>query len=193
MKISKSHDQFIKEVKILHPNLEIIGTYIKGNHKILVKTKYGLCNVLATSLLNKGNPCITTALNKTEYFINQCKELYGDKYGYSKVEYINHNTSVKIEFSTNVFRKYTPNFFLSSSFTQCINNLKKPYYRNIGWSYTQWKEAADQSKNFDSFKVYIIKCWNENEEFYKIGKTFLTINQRFKTIGDRRCLMLSNH
>jgi len=27
--------------------------------------------------------------------------------------------------------------------------------------------------------VYLIKCWNEEEEFYKIGKTFLDINKRF--------------
>jgi len=47
------------------------------------------------------------------------------------------------------------------------------------WSYTGWEEAGNKSKEFDSFKVYIIKCYNDKEEFYKIGKTFLTIKRRF--------------
>lgn len=29
------------------------------------------------------------------------------------------------------------------------------------------------------YKVYIIRCWNEKEDFIKIGKTFKTITQRF--------------
>lgn len=45
---------------------------------------------------------------------------------------------------------------------------------------TNWKKAALKSKNFDSFKVYIIKCYNENEKFYKIGRTFCTIKKRFQ-------------
>lgn len=56
-------------------------------------------------------------------------------------------------------------------------NLK---INNRGWAYSRWIESAEKSKNFDSFKVYIIRCWNEEEEFYKIGKTFCTIENRFK-------------
>lgn len=48
-----------------------------------------------------------------------------------------------------------------------------------GWSYSNWEKAAKNSKNFDSFKLYIIECWNENEKFYKIGRTFQKIEKRF--------------
>lgn len=41
------------------------------------------------------------------------------------------------------------------------------------------EKTAEKSKYFDSFKVYIIKCWNEEEEFYKIGRTFKRTNNRF--------------
>ena len=34
-----------------------------------------------------------------------------------------------------------------------------------GWNYTTWIRKAKTSKHFDSFKVYILRCWNENEEF----------------------------
>lgn len=57
------------------------------------------------------------------------------------------------------------------------NNNK---YNPSGWSTKNWENKAKTSKNFDSFKVYIIKCWNENELFYKVGRTFKTVRQRFK-------------
>ena len=28
--------------------------------------------------------------------------------------------------------------------------------------------------------MYILKCWNDEEEFYKIGRTYSTVNKRFK-------------
>ena len=49
-----------------------------------------------------------------------------------------------------------------------------------GWNHTNWQKAGERSKFFDSFKVYIIRCWNEEEEFYKIGKTFTTVQARFR-------------
>src|SRR5690606_7433578 len=36
-----------------------------------------------------------------------------------------------------------------------------------------------KSKTFESFKVYIIKCWNEDEVFFKIGRTYRKIEDRF--------------
>src|SRR5690606_27277387 len=47
------------------------------------------------------------------------------------------------------------------------------------WRNTDWIKASLRSKNFDSFKVYVIKCWNDEEEFQKIGRTFTTVKHRF--------------
>jgi len=47
------------------------------------------------------------------------------------------------------------------------------------WRYRDWKKAGERSNNFDSFKVYVIKCYGNNEIFYKIGKTFNTLSRRF--------------
>lgn len=35
------------------------------------------------------------------------------------------------------------------------------------------------SKDFDSFKVYVINCYNDNESFIKIGRTYKSVNKRF--------------
>lgn len=47
--------------------------------------------------------------------------------------------------------------------------------------YKNWKLMAEKSNYFDSFKVYIIHCFNENEEFIKIGKTYRKISERFSS------------
>ncbi len=49
------------------------------------------------------------------------------------------------------------------------------------WSYTEWENAGLKSSNFTGFKLYVIKCFDKNEEFYKIGKTFTSLYQRFKS------------
>lgn len=49
-----------------------------------------------------------------------------------------------------------------------------------GWSYSAWENAGNQSTYFEGFKLYVIKCYNGYESFYKIGKTFTSISKRFK-------------
>lgn len=44
---------------------------------------------------------------------------------------------------------------------------------------SEWISDAESSKNFDSYKLYVIECWNDAERFYKIGRTFLKIEGRF--------------
>jgi len=60
-----------------------------------------------------------------------------------------------------------------------INVLKYNSENPTGWTKIDWFNAAKKSKKFDSFKVYIIKCWNEEEEFYKIGRTYKKVEYRF--------------
>jgi len=50
----------------------------------------------------------------------------------------------------------------------------------VGWSYTNWINQSLKSKWFESYKIYVLRCWNETEEFYKIGRTFTTIKRRFQ-------------
>jgi hypothetical protein len=48
-------------------------------------------------------------------------------------------------------------------------------------SYSQWEEKGKLSKNFDGYKVYVIKLTDPEtlEEFYKIGKTYTTVKSRY--------------
>lgn len=44
-----------------------------------------------------------------------------------------------------------------------------------------WISNSLKSNNFDSYKLYKIKCWNDDELFYKIGITFRKIKERFSS------------
>tara|TARA_R110000822_G_scaffold11952_1_gene43238 strand:+ start:488 stop:871 length:384 start_codon:yes stop_codon:yes gene_type:complete len=59
---------------------------------------------------------------------------------------------------------------------------KKKKYNDF--SYTAWKKQGEKSKNFDSWKIYILRCWDGKEEFYKCGKTFRKIEDRFKEFDE---------
>ena len=54
------------------------------------------------------------------------------------------------------------------------------------FSYKNWKDEGLSSKHFTGFKLYIIKCTckDTNEQFYKIGKTFSSLERRFEYIGN---------
>jgi len=47
------------------------------------------------------------------------------------------------------------------------------------YSYSEWEKQGKASKNFESFKVYVLKLLTENGVTFKVGKTFLAIDSRF--------------
>lgn len=60
-----------------------------------------------------------------------------------------------------------------------ISRSKLKKENPVGWSYSNWQKASQKSKDFDSFKIYILKCSKNDEIFYKIGRTYLKIKRRF--------------
>lgn len=58
-----------------------------------------------------------------------------------------------------------------TSCPKCADNMK-------GWSMSDWIKRSKNSNMFDSYKLYKIKCWNENELFYKIGITYTKFSNR---------------
>src|SRR5690606_12217543 len=113
-----------------------------------------------------------------EYFIEKAIIVHGDTYIYSLVDYKTAKTKVKILCKLHGSFLQTPdNHLFGQGCPDCgrvrISNKNK--ITSTGWSPINWHNISITSKTFDSFKVYIIKCYNENESFYKIGRTFCTI------------------
>ena len=89
-------------------------------------------------------------------------------------EYI--NTKIKTTFlhktCGNIYEVKPETFQRGCRCSKCSNKLSV-YKRS------DWVRKGQQSNYFDSFKVYIILCWNESEQFIKIGRTFQKVNNRF--------------
>lgn len=182
---TSSKDYVFFKINSLHPELKIISdNYIRNNIPILIKDKYGICKVLPMNLLKGVKPTIKTAINKTQYFINQAREVHGDKYNYSLVNYKNNIIKIKINGPNGVFEQ-SPSIHLQGQGCPIEGRKKSTEHARenpSGWSFTNWEKAAKKSKHFTGYKVYFIKCWDEesNEVFYKIGKTFVDVVRRFK-------------
>lgn len=164
-----------EQLKDLPFSLNIEKDCYLGKDSIIINTIYGQCKMTVYSLLKGNKPSITSAIDKTQYFINQAKEIHGDKYDYNLTKY-KCGELVKIKCNQHgIFEQNHNSHLLGYGCKYCS-------YDSSGWTHNKWVEKGNKSKNFDSFKVYIIKCWNENEEFYKIGKTFTKLKNRFKEI-----------
>lgn len=85
-----SHEAFVEKFNLkmgVNRDFDIISRYTHNKHPILVQDRYGVCAILPNALMQRSNPSIKTALNKTEYCINKFKEVWKDRYDYSKFEY----------------------------------------------------------------------------------------------------------
>lgn len=157
----------------------------KGNkHKVIILDPvYGPFKQAPVNHLKGFSGSIRSAINKTEWYINQAKEVHSDYYGYDKVDYIDSQNKVILNCTCHGDFRQLPDKHLKGQGCPECKKLKLSKFMQsnpVGWSYSNWEKKGLKSKHFDSFKVYIIRCWNDEEEFYKIGKTFNTIVKRFE-------------
>ena len=185
--------EFIKRAKKTHGNKYNYSKteYIRSFKKVTITCKiHGDFNQTPAGHLS-GMGCRKCGSLKmsesikstTEKFIQKAKQLHGDKYDYSLVDYIGNKRNVKIICKIHsVFEQMPDRHLRGAGCIKCVHdNIKE---NPSGWTISNWQRAGENSKWFDSFKVYIIRCWNEEEEFYKIGRTFNKTNRRFKSNDD---------
>lgn len=119
----------------------------------------------------------------TEVFIEKAKKIHGNKYSYDLVNYLSSKEKVIITCKKHGdFYQVPDKHLIGNGCRKCgFDSISRRKMENpTGWTYYNWIESSKTSKNFDSFKVYVIKCWNDEEIFYKVGRTFQKIKVRFK-------------
>lgn len=121
----------------------------------------------------------------TKSFIAKAKLIHKNKYNYNKTVYgKNAHEKVIITCPIHGDLLIIPNLHLShkQGCRYCGFEKIAKLNRNspTGWSFNNWVKTSKNSKDFDCFKVYIIKCFNDNETFYKIGRTFRKVESRFQ-------------
>lgn len=118
----------------------------------------------------------------TETFTEKAASIHDGFYDYSLVNYTKSDVEVDIicpEHGT--FSQMPSSHLAGKGCRKCgYGNIDKSVWRsNGGWSVSDWRNQAENSKRFDSFKLYILECQGNGERFCKVGRTFLPINKRF--------------
>lgn len=164
---------------------------LNSNITLICKT-HGAFKVHIYSVLRReGNcPVCSKAIFKLkttstiEDFIKKANLVHNNQYDYSKTIYNGSINKLKITCPMHGEFEQLANGHLQGYGCKECGNIKNSTISaerpNI-WSHTGWKESGLKSKNFDSFKVYIIECWENDEKFYKIGKTYLKLKLRFES------------
>lgn len=171
-----SNTEFIDKLRSMYPKgfpFKIKGKY-KGYHeKILIESK-GVDFLISPNHLLRGNRgSIRTTLDKTKFMVSQFKEKHGDFYDYS--DYVYKGNRVLSEIICPVhgkFRQNTDVHLMGSGCPSCGQLVK----RSAGWSRTSY---ADFNKGRKCL-FYLIRCYNEEEEFFKIGITSSSVLKRYR-------------
>lgn len=225
----KYNEQTFKlEVESLYnKEIEIIGKFKGLTKSILVKDKYGLLEIKTARQLLNNKPSILSALNKTEYFMNQLKDLYPNiaELLTPQSEYINARTKMLFETRFGIV-SITPDALLSGhtpNIRSAIN--RKEYFKNqLLYLYDNKYDFIVQSTNRHEGKCilicpihgnqlidndhifsgcgcpkcnnfwensnifYLIRLYNENEDFYKLGISHKTKEGSIRRFKDYKSL-----
>lgn len=239
-----THNEFLEVLRDKNESyqkgeFEVVGDYTKRKSRILVMDRYGTLSVIAESLLLGVKPSIQCAIDPTQYYINRFKEVHGERYNYSFVNYI--DTTIKINIfcpiHNSFFTQTPPSHLYGSGCPKCgniaiglkqyssleefikkaklihgdnrynyniadyvrsskkvdiicpehgvykctpNNHLKGKGCPQCGHQYnsyikSEWIKSAGNKQGI----FYIIKCWNDNEEFYKVGITHNGVHKRY--------------
>lgn len=151
---------FTNQLKKYQPDLILLDEYRGSFNKVKVRTKYGDCFCTATSLL-RGKPLsIDVAIDKNNYFKNLAIEIHGDRYDYSKVNYISGREKVTL-----ICKKHGE--FQQDAHTHLKGKgcIKCGFESHSGGWY-------NNHRNFNKLSnMYILNFKNNEEDFMKFGIT----------------------
>ena len=169
-------EQFIEKAREVHGDKYdySLVEYINFGTKVkIICPQHGEFEQSTYSHL-QGRECLKCSTKKqtftTEQFIEKAREVHGDKYDYSLVDYVQIFSKVKIICPEHGEFEQVPNSHLQG---RGCNDCAQ---------YSIWYNRAKRSKSFDSFKAYFVKCHDNNQAFYKIGVTYNELKLRLKHI-----------
>lgn len=181
VKATKKQDIFVNEANIVHENRY---SYKKSIYTVTASKIIIECSIHGDFLQTpnshlQGKGCIKCARLKmssektksTEEYVSQAKEKHGDKYLYEKTTYISNNK--KITIGCNFHGEFTQSPSNHLQGQGCPKCGKESHWRCSDYI----KKANGRECTF-----YTLKCFNENEEFYKIGLTVSNTKRRYPNL-----------
>jgi hypothetical protein len=194
-KLKPDLQNFIDNCNIIHNNKYNYSLVNYRNAKTKIKI---ICEIhgefeQTPDVHLKGSGCKKCSNNSrtklltsnTNAFIEKSKFIHKNKYDYKLVDYKDSKSNVTIICPIHGNFKQLPTIHLRGcGCNDCGNDRVSTHNKQnpIRFGYEFWVNEGLKSKNFDNFKVYVVHCWNNQESFYKIGKSFRTLKKRFKDI-----------
>lgn len=169
--ITKTNELYIQQANKVHNNLysydslEYTGIY---NKIIVTCRKHGDFTVKAADHLNSNTGCKQCTKEKvtksTDTFTLEAKQVHGDKYDYSSVEYKHSSLKVKIICSSHGVFMQTPHSHLAGNkCPKCSREEQKGVYNST--ILNRYKDHYLKSKGC----LYLIKLPDISDDVYKIG------------------------
>jgi hypothetical protein len=176
----RTTEEFIEKAISIHGDKYLYDKvdYTGKDEKVeIFCKKHGYFKQTANAHLRGANCAICARINTiakrtktTEQFIKEVKEVHGDRYSYDEVEYVGSHIKIKIKCEKHGVFEQTPSNHLQG--TNCPNCtvLQTPNWRRTDFI----KKANGRICTF-----YTIRCFNNEESFYKIGITMRSIKDRY--------------
>lgn len=180
---TKSTAQFVSKVKKIHENKYDYSKtkYVGCTGAIIITcSEHGdFERTAATHLLGYGcNKCsgVKDRVRTIDDFIERAKEVHGEgKYDYSKSVYKNAQEKIVIICPTHgVFKQMPSGHLQGNGCRACAIDLTG------GYSRSDFKRLCDKNQSGNG-TLYVIRCYNDDEAFYKVGITSNDLRTRFES------------
>lgn len=151
-KLSLCNDQFIKgEIKLLE---------ILPKQRVRVSDKWGELITRYTQLLVNQKLTIQSAIDKDEYWRNIAKDIRGDKYDYSLVNYVNSRSKIKIicKEDGKIFEQAPASHLRGNGCPYCANNGVKP---------SDYGSRKEFKAEYRAYYAMLSRCYNTSNRKYK--------------------------
>ena len=176
-KLVKNYSLFLNKSNIIH-NFKytyVDESYINmSTHMTIICPTHGEFQQLP-SVHEQGSGCPKCWLLKYKLTFEEFKKRSLKKHKNKYKYYEQHFNSVadNVDIICSIHGKFSQNINAHLQGSGCPSCAKE----NFGWSKTSFKKSCQKNNGLGIF--YIIKCFNDTEEFYKIGITSRSIKKRF--------------
>lgn len=178
-----SDEEFIKKCQKIHNNKYGYEKtkFIKSNEKIIITCKIHGDFEQTREVHKKGRGCFLCYKEKTkkektyttEIFIKKAEIKHSHRYTYNKTVYVNAEGKVIITCKTHGdFEQIACNHLLGRGCILCAKEVTK---QQGGYTRSEFIKKA----NGRECTFYTLKCFNDTEEFYKIGRTVNSVKVRY--------------
>lgn len=162
-------EYFMAQLKEAYPNiaeqLVPMSEYKAMKEKMLFNTKYGIVSVSPDMLIHGHTPTIRLAINRKEYFKNQLLFLYDNKYDFEISSTDRHKGKVVLICPIHGKQSVDSDTIFLGTGCPCCN------------------KSWEKSNTF-----YLIRLYDENESFYKLGISYKLNNGDIRHFREYRAL-----